>query len=200
MSNTKSAREPWLAMVVIAMGQALMSFNVAALPVSMGGMVESFGVPPTTIGTAIIMYSMGVSGFVLLGAKNAKDVCDCSRMEATSPIWRAMVLRGNGWVHIGVCGGIHSDPSRKIGSHGPKQKRQQFLSIFESQQHRQHDGESSNEKQFLSHEPHGSAMDLLPDFRDSTGAARLPWKNQKSREKANQSGKRNKIGQICTLR
>lgn len=56
-------------MVVIAMGQALMSFNVAALPVSMGGMVESFGVPPTTIGTAIIMYSMGVSGFVLLGAK-----------------------------------------------------------------------------------------------------------------------------------
>lgn len=69
MSNTKSVREPWLAMVVIAMGQALMSFNVAALPVSMGGMVESFGVPPTTIGTAIIMYSMGVSGFVLLGAK-----------------------------------------------------------------------------------------------------------------------------------
>lgn len=56
-------------MIVIAMGQALMSFNVAALPVSMGGMVESFGVPPTTIGTAIIMYSMGVSGFVLLGAK-----------------------------------------------------------------------------------------------------------------------------------
>ncbi len=56
-------------MIVIAMGQALMSFNVAALPVSMGGMVESFGVPPTTIGTAIIMYSMCVSGFVLLGAK-----------------------------------------------------------------------------------------------------------------------------------
>jgi predicted MFS family arabinose efflux permease len=56
-------------MIIIAMGQALMSFNVAALPVSMGGMVESFGVPPTTVGTAVIMYSMGVSGFVLLGAK-----------------------------------------------------------------------------------------------------------------------------------
>jgi len=67
MSTNK--RDPWLPMIVIAMGQALMSFNVAALPVSMGGMVESFGVPPTTIGTAIIMYSMGVSGFVLLGAK-----------------------------------------------------------------------------------------------------------------------------------
>ncbi len=69
MSTTKTIRDPWLPMIVIAMGQALMSFNVAALPVSMGGMVESFGVPPTTIGTAIIMYSMGVSGFVLLGAK-----------------------------------------------------------------------------------------------------------------------------------
>lgn len=69
MQTNTSARDPWLPMIVIAMGQALMSFNVAALPVSMGGMVESFGVPPTTIGTAIIMYSMGVSGFVLLGAK-----------------------------------------------------------------------------------------------------------------------------------
>lgn len=69
MTQSSSPRDPWLPMIVIAMGQALMSFNVAALPVSMGGMVESFGVPPTTIGTAIIMYSMGVSGFVLLGAK-----------------------------------------------------------------------------------------------------------------------------------
>lgn len=59
----------WLPMIVIAMGQALMSFNVAALPVSMGGMVESFDTPPTTVGTAIVMYSLGVSAFVMLGAK-----------------------------------------------------------------------------------------------------------------------------------
>jgi MFS family permease len=56
-------------MIVIAMGQMLMSFNVASLPVSMGGMVESFGVPPTTIGTAVVLYSLGVSGFIMLGAK-----------------------------------------------------------------------------------------------------------------------------------
>ena len=56
-------------MIVIAMGQMLMSFNVAALPVSMSGMVESFNTPPTTVGTAIVMYSLGVSGFVMLGAK-----------------------------------------------------------------------------------------------------------------------------------
>lgn len=56
-------------MIVIAMGQMLMSFNVAALPVSMGGMVESFATPPTTVGTAIVMYSLGVSGFIMLGGK-----------------------------------------------------------------------------------------------------------------------------------
>src|SRR5215813_13344589 len=62
-------QESWVPMIVIAMGQMLMSFNVAALPVSMGGMVASFNTPPTTIGTAVVMYSLGVSAFVMLGAK-----------------------------------------------------------------------------------------------------------------------------------
>jgi MFS family permease len=62
-------RDSWVPMVVIAMGQMLMSFNVAAIPVSMGGMVESFQTPPTTIGTAVVLYSLGVSGFIMLGAK-----------------------------------------------------------------------------------------------------------------------------------
>ena len=67
--KSSEAQDPWLPMIVIAMGQALMSFNVAALPISMGGMVSDFGVPPTTVGTAIVMYSLGVSGFIMLGAK-----------------------------------------------------------------------------------------------------------------------------------
>jgi MFS family permease len=62
-------RSSWVPMIVIAMGQALMSFNVAAIPVSMGGMVRSFNTAPTTVATAIVMYSLGVSGFVMLGAK-----------------------------------------------------------------------------------------------------------------------------------
>ena len=56
-------------MIAIALGQAIMSFNVAALPVSMGGMVKSFDVPPTTVGTGIVLYSLAVAGFVMLGAK-----------------------------------------------------------------------------------------------------------------------------------
>jgi len=62
-------RRSWLPMIVIGMAQALMSFNVAAIPVSMAGMVKSFNTAPTTVGTAIVMYSLGVSGFVMLGAK-----------------------------------------------------------------------------------------------------------------------------------
>ncbi|MBR0651632.1 MFS transporter [Roseomonas terrae] len=56
-------------MIAIALGQMLMSFNVAALPVSLAGMVASFGVPPTTVATGIVMYSLSVAGFVMLGAK-----------------------------------------------------------------------------------------------------------------------------------
>ncbi|MCZ8148188.1 MAG: hypothetical protein O9325_10125, partial [Roseomonas sp.] len=62
-------RESWIPMIAIALGQAIMSFNVASLPVSLAGMVASFGVPPTTIATGIVMYSLAVAGFVMLGAK-----------------------------------------------------------------------------------------------------------------------------------
>ena len=63
------AKESWLPMVAIALGQALMSFNVASLPVALSGMVNSFNVPPTTVATGIVMYSLAVAGLVMLGAK-----------------------------------------------------------------------------------------------------------------------------------
>src|SRR6516225_2174529 len=68
-SADSEVRASWVPMIVIAMGQMLMSFNVSAIPVSMGGTVESFNTPPTTVGTAVVLYSLGVSGFIMLGAK-----------------------------------------------------------------------------------------------------------------------------------
>jgi len=56
-------------MIAIALGQALMSFNVASLPVALSGMVNSFNVPPTTVATGIVMYSLAVASLVMLGAK-----------------------------------------------------------------------------------------------------------------------------------
>jgi len=69
MAQPAEVRESWVPMITIALAQVLMSFNVAALPVSMSGMVASFGVPPTTIATGIVMYSLSVAGLVMLGAK-----------------------------------------------------------------------------------------------------------------------------------
>ncbi|MGY3236170.1 putative MFS family arabinose efflux permease [Bradyrhizobium sp. USDA 4448] len=62
-------RASWVPMIAIALSQIIMSFNVAALPVSLGGMVKSFGVPPTTVATGIVVYGMLVAGLVMLGAK-----------------------------------------------------------------------------------------------------------------------------------
>lgn len=63
------SRDSWVPMITIALGQSIMSYNVAALPVSMSGMVASFGVPPTTVATGIVMYSLAVAGLVMLGSK-----------------------------------------------------------------------------------------------------------------------------------
>lgn len=67
--DREEGRDSWVPMIAIALGQAIMSFNVAALPVALSGMVNSFGVPPTTVATGIVMYSLAVAAFVMLGAK-----------------------------------------------------------------------------------------------------------------------------------
>jgi MFS family permease len=65
----EEVKSSWAPMIAIALGQALMSFNVASLPVALSGMVNSFNVPPTTVATGIVMYSLAVAAFVMLGAK-----------------------------------------------------------------------------------------------------------------------------------
>jgi predicted MFS family arabinose efflux permease len=80
-----SENESWVPMIAIAFGQVLMSFNVASLPVALSGMVKSFNVPPTTVATGIVMYSMAVAGFVMLGAK-------LNQRFGAINVFRAMVL------------------------------------------------------------------------------------------------------------
>jgi MFS family permease len=59
----------WLPMIVIALVQIQMAFNVSALVISMGAIVEEFDTSPTTVGTALVVYSLSVAAFVMLGAK-----------------------------------------------------------------------------------------------------------------------------------
>lgn len=75
MSTTTTAqpgqeeRRSWLPMVGLFLAQVLMSFNVAALPISLGGMVEDFNVAPTTASTTIVIYGLAVAALVMTGAK-----------------------------------------------------------------------------------------------------------------------------------
>lgn len=68
-TSADDVKQSWFPMVIIAMGQIQMSLNINALPVSIGGIVAEFNVAPTTVGTAIVAYSLGVAGFIMLGAK-----------------------------------------------------------------------------------------------------------------------------------
>lgn len=72
--STPGAEAPttWLPLIVIVLAQIQMAFNVNALPVSIGPITEEFGVPATTVATALVVYSLFVAAFVMLGAKLAK--------------------------------------------------------------------------------------------------------------------------------
>src|SRR5215470_17670050 len=89
ISDIHSEAEPqassWLPMVVIAMAQILMIFNVSSLQVSIEGIVTSFNAPATVVGTAIVTYSLVVAGFIMLGAR-------LGQILGSRRIFRMMVL------------------------------------------------------------------------------------------------------------
>lgn len=62
----------WVPLAIIMLAQIQMAFNVNALPVSIGPIVEDLEVSSTSIATALIVYSLFVAGFVMLGAKIGK--------------------------------------------------------------------------------------------------------------------------------
>ena len=64
--------ESWFSMVIIVLAQFQMAFNVNAIPVSMGPIVEELGIPATSVGTALVVYSLFVAAFVMVGSKLGK--------------------------------------------------------------------------------------------------------------------------------
>jgi predicted MFS family arabinose efflux permease len=69
MIEPPEVRRSWLPMVVIAAAQIMMSSNISALPILIGGIVHDLDTPATTVGTAIVTYSLCVAGLIMLGAK-----------------------------------------------------------------------------------------------------------------------------------
>ena len=73
-TEAAASRTSWAPLVGLFLAQVLMSYNVSALPVSLGGMVETFGVPPTDVSTAIVTYGLVVAALVMVGAKIGQRV------------------------------------------------------------------------------------------------------------------------------
>lgn len=67
-------RASWLPLVSLFLAQVLMSFNVAALPISLGGMVDDFDVPPTVASSTIVVYGLAVAALVMTGAELGQRV------------------------------------------------------------------------------------------------------------------------------
>ncbi len=72
-SSPKNAiQASWLPLIIVVLAQLQMVFNVNALPVSIGPIAEDLQVPATAIGTALVIYSLFVAMFVMVGAKIGK--------------------------------------------------------------------------------------------------------------------------------
>lgn len=59
-------------MAIIVLAQLQMAFNVNAIPVSMGPIVDDLNIPATSVGTALVVYSLFVAAFVMVGSKLGK--------------------------------------------------------------------------------------------------------------------------------
>jgi MFS family permease len=67
-----ASKVSWTPLAIIVLAQLQMGININALPVSLGPIVEDLNVPATAISTALVLYSLFVAAFVMLGAKVGK--------------------------------------------------------------------------------------------------------------------------------
>src|SRR5262245_13196889 len=68
----RATHAPWLPLIIIVLAQLQMAINVTVLPVSLGPISEDLHAPATATATALLLYSLFVAAFVMLGAKIGK--------------------------------------------------------------------------------------------------------------------------------
>lgn len=85
-------RVSWLPMIILLMAQIQMGFNVNAIPVSIGPITADLDTSATTVGTALVVYSLFVAAFVILGGKDRQ----AGRRAADLPGRCAHAWRGHG--------------------------------------------------------------------------------------------------------
>jgi len=72
--DERTTQAPWLPLIVIVLAQLQMAINITALPVSLGPISADLDAPATAAATAVLLYSLFVAAFVMLGAKIGKLV------------------------------------------------------------------------------------------------------------------------------
>lgn len=90
-----AAGASWVPLAIIVLAQLQMSFNLSALPVSIGPIAEDLNTPATSIATAMVVYSLVVAGLVMVGAR-------LGSLLGARPVFQAAVI-----VH-GVAMGIQA--------------------------------------------------------------------------------------------
>src|SRR5262245_31726872 len=73
-AGDRAGRVSWFSLLIIVLAQLQMAINISALPVSLGPISEDLGTPATAAATALLLYSLFVAAFVMLGAKIGKLV------------------------------------------------------------------------------------------------------------------------------
>src|SRR5215468_3810168 len=74
VDDKRATHTPWLRLIVIVLAQLQMSMNVSVLPVSLGPIAHDLHAPATAAATALLLYSLFVAAFVMLGAQIGKLV------------------------------------------------------------------------------------------------------------------------------
>lgn len=87
-----SPAAPWLPLVVVVLAQLQMSINLSVLPVSLGPISHDLDAPATATATALLLYSLVVAAFVMLGAKVGKFVGERLVLQASIVVHGAAML------------------------------------------------------------------------------------------------------------
>src|SRR5262245_49401213 len=74
MPRARAGQVSWFLLLIVVLAQLQLAINISALPVSLGPISEDLGAPATATATALLVYSLFVAAFVMLGAKIGKLV------------------------------------------------------------------------------------------------------------------------------
>lgn len=69
MNMSGRGRASWTPLVVIAMAQVLLAFNIITLKIAIDAIVTTYNAPSSTVKSAIIVYSLAVAGCIMVGAR-----------------------------------------------------------------------------------------------------------------------------------